>query len=171
VRLAPLLVVALLAGCAGTDVRHSVTRAPADKIGAVEMFVERPEVGVRETGPEVAGLSADVAAMATEELRGALTAKGATLTATAPWRVRPQVYIAFRGMRLHDANGKSRWEPGYVEVRLELLDAGGAVRYATFSKAPVKPVATAEWFGWGAERQDIIREIVRAAAADFASRL
>lgn len=160
----------LLAACGGQDVRHSVTTRVPDQLAVAEAFVDRPEVIVRETGPEVAELSGNVAAMTTEELRQAFTAKQKTLAPTASARVRAQVYIAFRGMRVQDGNGKSRWEPGYVEVRLELVE-NGAVRYATFSKAPVKPVATAEWFGWGAERQDIIRDIIRAAATDFASRL
>jgi len=156
-----------LAGCGGTDlVVKSQVLTPPPSAPRTAFFVEKPDVQSRETGSEAWQRNAGYGELLARELRAALQDRGKALADPPADLVRSRVYVAFGKAPVKSED--RRRAKAHVEVRLQLVDpARGAVLYSTHTLAPIEDAP----FGWGPEMDEIVREALRHAAQDFASRL
>lgn len=156
-----------LAGCGGTGfLARSQVLTPPPSAPRSTFFVEKPDVQSREVGDAAWQRNAGYADLLARELRAALQDRGKTLADPPADRVRSRVYVAFGKAPVKQAD--RRRTRAHVEIRLQLVDpARGAVLYSTHTLAPIEQGP----FGWGPEVDEIVREALRGAAQDFASRL
>ena len=166
---APATLLALwLAGCSGGGGGIAVkpqVLTPPPSAPRSEFFVEKPEVQSREVGEEAWQRNAGYGAALNEALRGALRERGKTLAPPPADIVRAKVYLAYGAAPVKTR--ESRRARAHVEVRLQLVDpASGAVLYSTHTLTPLEDALL-----WGPEVDEVIRDVLRQAALDFASRL
>lgn len=156
----------LLAACAtGGPTTKVLTAPPSAPIAA---FALAPaEVQSREVGEAAWARNGEYGAYVTALMRQALQDKGKSLVDPPADTIRMRVYLA-AGEAPIRVRGDAR-AGTYVEVRLQLQDADGAVRYSTHTRAPLPATAIDEVFG--ADRDALVREALRAATQDFVSRL
>jgi hypothetical protein len=130
-------------------------------------YIERIQAQSRE-GNAAAQERNDVYARAlTANLREALREAGKVLAAPPADSIRAKLYFAYEPVTT-TGQGRRRAE-AFVEVRLELVDAAGAVLYVTYLRAvaPRGPRSA----GWSAEADQLARDALSQAARDFVSRL
>jgi hypothetical protein len=157
----------LLAACgdAGIAVKPQVLTPPPSAPRTV-FFVEKPDVQSREVGNEAWQRNAAYGELLADHLRRALQERDKTLTSPPADIVRSKVYLAYGKAPVKVAD--SRRAKTYVEVQLRLIDAAtGRVLYSTHTLTPIEDPL----LGWGPEIDEVIREVLRHASADFASRL
>jgi hypothetical protein len=84
--------------------------------------------------------------------------------------IRSRVYIAYDDVPIKGKPGQRN--KAHVEVRLQLVDTGGTVRYSTHTQVPIQESSMPGWLGGNPMNADeIIRATLEKAAQDFASRL
>ena len=166
-RCAPLFTVALLAACSsGPTIKHQVLTPPPSAPRA-EFVLEKVDIQSREVGEDAWKRNEEYGALLMNALRGALSARGKSEVSPPGERIRPRVYLAY-GVSPVAAPGSPRAK-AHIEVRLQLLDETGAIRYSTHTQTPIAPTS---FFGFGGQTTDeIIREVLEKAARDFVSRL
>jgi hypothetical protein len=157
----------LLAACgnAGPTVKSQVLTPPPSAPRAV-FYVEKPDVQSRDVGSEAWGRNAAYGELLANHLRRALQERDKTLTAPPADIVRSKVYLAYGKAPVKAPD--SRRAKSHIEVQLRLIDAAtGRVLYSTHTLTPIED----SLLGWGAEIDETIREVLRHASTDFASRL
>jgi hypothetical protein len=160
-----------LAGCGGGELNiRSQVLTPPPSSPRAEFYVEKPEVQSRETGDAVWQQNAEYARLLADKLKSALRDKGKTLTPPPTDLVRSRIYLAYTDVPIKGKPGQGA--KAHIEVRLQLVDAGGVVRYSTHTQAPIQESRTPAWLGGNPVTADeIIRATLERAAQDFVSRL
>lgn len=165
-RVAAALAASLLAACAQTGPVTKVLTAPPS--APIAAFTLAPaEVQSREVGEAAWARNAEYGAYVTALMRQALADHRKSLVDPPADTIRMRVYLA-AGQTPIKVRGDPR-AGTFVEVRLQLQDASGAVRYSTHTRAPLPATAIEESFG--ADRDALVREALGAAVRDFVSRL
>jgi hypothetical protein len=125
-----------------------------------ELYIERVQAQSREGDAAARERNDAYARVLTGNLRDALREAGKGLGAPPADSIRARLYLAYEGRRGAEA---------FVEVRLELVDASGAVLYVTYLKTEVPRGPRSA--GWSAEADQLARDTLATAARDFVSRL
>lgn len=151
----------MLSACGG--VHNTVTKLP-EGFEVVKVATIAPiEVISKEQNPDALALNAQWKKMAGEELQSLLANKKIATAKNA------QAIIVCRINAVY-GNRALRWVAfgagaGSVEVKIELQDKDGNVRYATASKADLSMGV------FGGDMSKVAREAIQTAVKEFGSRL
>ena len=169
--LAALACAAAIAGCSAPDIRPAVV-TPLQTHGIhSEIQLLPPEVSSRETDAGARRRNQIAAAAVTSALEKSLAARGKPVGSNGRYTVISRVHVVYKGARVK-VGEQTKTEAGSIEVQLVLQDrTRDEAAYSTLTKTAVAPTLWASWFGWGPDADDIMRETIEGAAADFASRL
>jgi uncharacterized lipoprotein YmbA len=161
----------LLAACGSAPTIKTQVLTPPPSAPRAQFYVEKPEVQSRETGDAAWHKNDQYGRALTDALKAALRDKGKTIVAPPADLVRTKIYLAYEDVPIPGKPGK--YNKAHVEVRLQLVDTSGTVRYSTHTQAVIEAGSRiAGWFGSDAPTPDeIIRAALETAARDFASRL
>lgn len=165
----PFFLTLLVSACASSPaIKHQVLTPPPSS-PRTEFGIEKVDVQSRETGEDAWARNERYGRWLADSLRAALAGHGKTVAVPPADTIRARVYLAYGAAAVKSRDGK-RAKP-YVEVRLQLVEAGsGVVRYSTHTQAPIPSSALAR-FGWAPDDDEIIRQVLDKAAQDFVSRL
>jgi hypothetical protein len=169
-RAAALAAAALLAACVSGPPIEPAVVTPLKAPGVyTEILLLAPEVSSREADEKAKQLNAGLAKFLTEELQKQLGARGKAVGNGGRYSVIARLHAVYKATRVK-LGEQVKYDPGWIEVQLVLQDRSrDEAAYSTLTKTRIPTALMDQWFGPGTE--DLARETVRTAVADFVSRL